>query len=517
MGAYDYVGSALAGGTPQFAFDPTQFVLTPQTAATDPRIGVGPVQGSGPAQVVPSLGQQIGGGMTTLGGIMNKPGVAQALAMAGQLGTGMGGRGLLANDVSALATKLAAGKGVGVGTQPTLPGLVPNQPPQPAQQPAAQAPAQVAQTAPAGEPTTTVTRKYDINGDGVVTQDEIKYVNSGGALTRVGAEVAGNPMVSAGNQAGTPVASQAPARDLGRNDNLMMLSGLTNPDFALEVAKQEPIAMNANAAMMEAQNKRALLPYEQAHKLALSQDLNAKLYGMFSYSPQAQGLVEQAKAIGTARGQQIVVDDFAASPAGLMPVPKEMIGVVPGVVPGMTMGQLAKQAGSLKELHDYVKLYTDTIIARGHDAARLGAAKIGANALDKATVGQQVIALTNLNATFDREQRLIAGQIKELTDPANTMLLSPKEKAASLVTVENLRSQLAEISDSKSRTVKALTTIGGVDVSATPASVDKTKPQTFNDKAAAQAYAAQLGPGNFTATELNGVFTVTPKAAPRRR
>lgn len=510
MGAYDNVGSILAGGTPQFAFDPNALTL-PQQPAIDPRIGVGPVQQSGPAQVVTPMGQ-VNAGMNKLGTIMNKPGVAQALAMAGQLGTGMGGRGLLAHDISALATKLAAGKGVGVGTQPTLPGLVPNQPAQQQQQPAQQQ--QVSQTAPTAGPTTSVTMKYDLDGDGNVTYNEIKKVNESGPLTRVGAEVQGNPMVGAGNQAGMPVAAtQSPARDLSRNDNLMMLSGLTNPDFALEVAKQEPIAMNAAAQMMEAQNKRALLPYEQAHKQALSNDLTAKLYGMFSYSPQAQGLVEQAKAQGTARGQQIVVEDFAASPAGLMPVPKEMIGVVPGVVPGMTMGDLARQSGSLKGLHDYVKLYTDTIIARGHDRARMGAAAIGAGAVDRATIGQQVTALTNLNATFDREQRLIAGQIKELTDPANTMLLTPKEKAANLVTVENLRSQLAEISDSKNRTVKALTTIGGVDVGATtPApAVDTTKPQTFNSEATALEYAKKLGKGNFTANKVGDTIVITPK------
>ena len=178
------IGSALGGGTPQFAFDPTQFALAP--APADSRLGTGPVQQSGPAQVITPMGQ-VNAGMNKLGAIMNKPGVAQALAMVGQLGTGMGGRGLLANDVSTLATNLAAGKGVGVGTQPTLPGVIPTNPQQPAQ-PTTQTPSQVSQTAPAGEPTTTVTRKYDVNGDGVVTNDEIKYVNSGGALTRVGTD-----------------------------------------------------------------------------------------------------------------------------------------------------------------------------------------------------------------------------------------------------------------------------------------------------------------------------------------
>jgi hypothetical protein len=248
---------------------------------------------------------QVNAGMNKLGAIMNKPGVAQALAMAGQLGTGMGGRGLLANDISALATKLAAGKGVGVGTQPTLPGLVPNQPAQPAQQQPAQGQFHPADTDKSGDVSAKEMEVY---------KEKITIETTGGqplanGMTRVGSLLAQNPPSGAGNQAGMPVAaSQSPARDLGRNDNLMMLSGLTNPDFALEVAKQEPIQTKAQADMMEAQYKHAMLAPTYAKTAAEAAKINWEMSPDYI---QFQGALEQAKKEGNLAAERYNLEQLA--------------------------------------------------------------------------------------------------------------------------------------------------------------------------------------------------------------
>lgn len=301
MGAYDNVGSLLAGGAPQFAFDPSQFELA-QRPVVDPRLGVGPVQQSGPAQVVSPIARVLGGAndkMANYGALLNKPGVEQALAMAGQLGTNMGGKGLLANDVSALATNLAAGKGVGVGTQPTLPGLVPNQPAQ--HQPQQQQPGFVDENQNGIDDRVEINQKIVATGPNAASN--ISRMNSEGMTSNNQ-----NFSQSAGNQAGTPVASQAPARDLGRNDNLMMLSGLTNPDFALEVAKQEPLQMNAQAQMMEAQYKHAMMRPAYAKAMAEANKINWEMSPEYI---QFQGALEEAKKSGNFAAERYNLEQLA--------------------------------------------------------------------------------------------------------------------------------------------------------------------------------------------------------------
>jgi hypothetical protein len=365
---------------------------------------------------------QVNAGMNKLGAIMNKPGVAQALAMAGQLGTGMGGRGLLANDVSTLATNLAAGKGVGVGTQPTLPGVIPTNPQQPAQ-PTTQTPSQVSQTAPAGEPTTTVTRKYDVNGDGVVTNDEIKYVNSGGALTRVGTELLNHPTLSAGSQAGMPVAApQAPARELSRNDNLMMLSGLTNPNFALEVAKQEPIQTKAQADMMEAQYKHAMLAPTYAKTAAEAAKINWEMSPDYI---QFQGALENAKRNGNLAAERYNLEQLARI-ADQQTFNHPVLGK-------MTGGQIIRMTG-VTNPSAVSALISTAVSARNADVAAgatIGAARIRAagevSAADisstKAVLANQIAMINQARAVVSmyEKQRMVAPetQWKELDQKKN--------------------------------------------------------------------------------------------------
>lgn len=289
------LGAALGGGgTPAFEMNPayTRFAVNPEVLPTqDNRLGNGPVQQSGPAQVVTPLGQVMGG-MNKFGSIMNKPGVAQALAMAGQLGTGMGGRGLLANDVSALATNLAAGKGVGVGTQPQLPGVIPTNPQQPVD-------------------------NTDANQNGIPDRLEVKMTatgpNAASNLQQLNSQgmtsTNQNFSQSSGNQAGTPLAvPQAPARQLNREDNLMMLSGLTNPAFALEVAKQEPINTTAAANMLEAQYKHAMLGPNYMKTMAEANKANWEM------SPDYitfQANLEQAKKAGNLAAERQNLEELA--------------------------------------------------------------------------------------------------------------------------------------------------------------------------------------------------------------
>ena len=405
------IGSALGGGTPAFEMNPayTRFAVNPEVLPTpDKRLGDGPVQQSGPAQVVSPIARILGGvndKMANYGALLNKPGVAQALAMAGQLMTGAGGKGLLANDVSTLATNLAAGKGVGVGTQPTLPGVIPTNPQQPAQQPATQTPAQVSQTAPAGEPTTTVTRKYDVNGDGVVTNDEIKYVNSGGALTRVGTELLNHPTLGAGSQAGMPVAApQAPAQ-LNRNDNLMMLSGLTNPNFALEVAKQEPVATAAAAQMLEAQYKNAMLAPTYAKMAAEANKINWEMSPDYI---QFQGALEAAKKEGNLAAERYNLEQLAKV-ADQQTFNHPLFGK-------MTGGQIIRMTGVTNPAAITALMTTATSLKTAEigAGATIGAAKIrAAGEVDAASIAATKTILANQIAMINQAKGMVTMLGKE--------------------------------------------------------------------------------------------------------
>ena len=430
-GLYDNIGSVLGGGTAPFEMNPsfTRFAVNPEVFPTaDPRLGVGPVQQTAPTQVISPIARVLGGAndkMANYGALLNKPGVAQALAMAGQLGTGMGGRGLLANDVSALATNLAAGKGVGVGTQPQLPGVIPTNPQQPAQ---AQG-----------------TNPADTDRNGVVTPQEaeaykekITIETSGGqplsnGLTRVGSLLQQNPTLGAGSQAGMPVAApQAPAQ-LNRNDNLMMLSGLTNPAFALEVAKQEPVNTTAAANMLEAQYKHAMLGPTYAKTMAEANKTNWEM------SPDYitfQANLEQAKRSGNLAAERQNLEELAKI-ADAQVFSHPTFGKISG-------GQIIRMTGVTNPSAVTALMTTANAIetAKISAGATIGAARIrSAGEVDAASIAATKTILANQIAIINQAK----GMAKMLSDEHLVAPMSAKPDLERKIAYWNNQAEMASV------------------------------------------------------------------------
>lgn len=342
-------------------------------------------------------------------------------------------------------------------------------------------------TQPTQQPTQPV-QNTDVNQNGIpdkletttttktsVPASYLKSINMPFSSGAIGNALANPFQLSAGDNAGTPVANAPVPASVPVVNNIppsvqnLNKAGITNeaqnmqdigmllgPGSQMEVYKQGPINKNAEAALVEARIKEARLPYD-IRKLSIdAADTEAKLYGLFGYSPEAQGLVEEAKAIGKTRGEQFVVENFANSELGKLPIDKKMIPVVPAGI--KTYGDLVRSAGSMDIMHNAMKLVNDRIVANIGASGRIGAA-------DRAAVAQQLTALGQIETSLGQEQRALMSEIRQRENPTYVnMLGSPEEIATNLTTVMNLKRQLNDVNFLLSENRAASAKLRGVNV-----------------------------------------------------
>jgi hypothetical protein len=327
----------------------------------------------------------------------------------------------------------------------------------------------------------------DANQNGVPDRLEVKITGTGPtAHTQVGKllgnyspnTIAENFQGSTGDQAGTPVAAtQIPAPIAPpsvQNLNTAVPSGISNeaqnlqdigmllgPEKMMEVYKHKPVQLAAEANMIEARLKEAQLP-ATLRKMAAdtmkaevdAADTEAKLYGLFQYSPYAQQEVERAKAIGKTAGEQVVVNTFAVSELGQLPLPKELQKLQPGA---KTYGDIALMTGSMDGVHKLMELYNNRVVANINASGRVGAA-------DKIARSQQLVALGQIETSLGQEQRALMSEITKRESPSFAMMGTPQEQATNIATVAHMKKQLDEVNTLMKQNRDASTTIRGIEV-----------------------------------------------------
>jgi hypothetical protein len=262
---------------------------------------------------------------------------------------------------------------------------------------------------------------------------------------------------STGVDAGSPVAaapSPAPvvepfAQNLNiagitpEAQNLQDIGMLLGPEAQMDVYKQQPVRTQANANLLEAQVKAALAPSAVAKATAEVQkymsetrDMDAKLHGLYNYSPDAIAQVEQAKETGKKLGEMASVEAFAETPLGRTAIDKSLRTLIPPEF--KTYGDWAKANGSMEGIHDVMDLLNKRAVANIEAGGRIGAA-------NKTVIGQQIAVLGQIETSLGQERRALVMSIKQREDPQFTIAMSPDQKAVNLTTVNNLKGQLLKV------------------------------------------------------------------------
>jgi hypothetical protein len=321
------------------------------------------------------------------------------------------------------------------------------------------------------------------------------------APNTIGAALSGNNLPfsnSAGEQAGTPVAAApvpapieipsvqnlntaVPSGISNEAQNLQDIGMLLGPEKMMEVYKQKPVQMAAEANMIEARLKEAQLP-ATLRKMAAdtmkaevdAADTEAKLYGLFQYSPYAQQEVERAKAMGKSMGEQVVVNQFSISELGQLPLPKELQKLQPGA---KTYGDIAVMSGSMDGVHKLMELYNGQVVAKINSAGRVGAA-------DKIARSQQLVALGQIETSLGQEQRALMSELTKRESPSFALIGTPQEKATNIATVAQLKKQLTDVNTLLKQNREASTTIRGVETK--PVEPDSTNARTGYTKEATE-------------------------------
>ncbi len=296
----------------------------------------------------------------------------------------------------------------------------------------------------------------------------------------IGSVLSGNNLPfsnSAGEQAGTPVAASpvpapieipsvqnlntaVPSGISNEAQNLQDIGMLLGPEKMMEVYKQKPVQMAAEANMIEARLKEAQLP-ATLRKMAAdtmkaevdAADTEAKMYGLFQYSLYTQQEVERAKAIGKTVGEQVVVGQFAASELGQLPLSKELQKLQPGA---KTYGDIALMSGSMDGVHKLMELYNGQVVAKINSAGRVGAA-------DKIARSQQLVALGQIETSLGQEQRALMSEISKREKSGFATFGTPQEQAINISTVAQMKRQLTDVNTLLKQNRDASTIIRGVE------------------------------------------------------
>jgi len=245
---------------------------------------------------------------------------------------------------------------------------------------------QESQTA-APEPVTTITKKMDLNGDGVVSNDELKITTAGGQtqMSQLGSFLSGNNnsnfSQSSGEQAGTPEASVLPA-DTQRLQNIMMLMG---PETGIDLYKHENTQRATEAAMLKAR--------ADANEARIKQ-----LKFDWETSPayvQRQGQIEYAKKMGDKQAELWLREDTIKGASSVPNKYPELQGY------GKTLGDVMRAFGTT----DLSSIVNNINSAR----ARIDAAKITASGTKEAAgisgASVERAALVGLLTNADSELR----------------------------------------------------------------------------------------------------------------
>jgi len=262
---------------------------------------------------------------------------------------------------------------------------------------------------------------------------------------------------STGVEAGSPVAvAPSPAQietPFAQNlntagitpegQNLQDIGMLLGPESQMEVYKQQPIRTKSEADLLEARVKEAMLPTsirkaesEVIKNRAEVRDLDAKLFGLYNYSPEAIQKVEQAKEAGKKLGEMASVEAFAETPLGMTPIDKSLRTLIPPEF--KTYGDWAKANGSMDGIHQVMDLLNKRAVANIEAGGRVGAA-------NKTVLGQQIAVLGQIETSLGQEQRALATSIKQREDPTFTIAMTPDQKALNLTTVASLKGQLTKV------------------------------------------------------------------------
>jgi hypothetical protein len=350
--------------------------------------------------------------MQNLGGIVTKPNVIPSMAGAASLANALGGsRNTPFDKFTKTVQDMAGGLSVGSNLSPNKMAAPPMQ-------------------SPVSTPiAATVKATGDIDGDGKITINDIKMQRSQTQPAQAPAQSRIDTTFSPGGYNNLPgVLGQGPTKQsfsdgsgvsTGNPESvvnvpvgnatpderayaLALLAG--NPDvgvpgvmkYALDSGTLDVNKRNAEAQLIEANVKNKLYPSQIAKN-------------QFEIDPVAQMDMERFKAAGKSIGEQDIVDNFADTELGKQPIPKQWYDKIPGLKPGMTMGDIAKRSGGMKGILDYTKLYADTIKADNDNLNALKVAGIRAGGDEKLANSQALIAL-------GQHRLLLQGMLNNVTN-----------------------------------------------------------------------------------------------------
>lgn len=408
MGDVDYLAQLMSGILPQpkAKSDVPMLLARPENVVSAPAATTVPVQPT-------VLGRMMSGANDMAGGIGRAmtPDVIGALATIGKLGTDIGGRGLPANDIAALASNMAQGPLVNkqLGATPVAPTKV------------AQAPT----SSGASDP-------RDLNKDGVVSPDELKISMTGtgsGAVSQLKNlfQSTVNPQSGAEDNVGTsaPVSNIVPTSVQNLNadydNNAMWLSGLSgNPGFVADLTKAKMAhdinSQNAATSAIEAFIKNQKLPYDQRHLDAQTAHLKAQTAGTGPYGASFKGDVAAAEEKAKLAYKQKELSEFVTSPSGQVLIPTALRRALPIPANVRTFGDYATLAGDRQAVNHLMDKFTSMSNAQT-TAAGL-------------TNSERLKTLVQLKDIQMGEISTANAMMLKLTDPRYTLLLKPEEKAA---------------------------------------------------------------------------------------
>jgi hypothetical protein len=443
MGYVDYLAQLMSGILPQpkAKSDVPMLLARPENAVNAP---VAPAAPTVPVQPT-VLGRMMSGANDMAGGIGRamSPDVIRALAQIGKLGTDIGGRGLPANDIAALASNMAQGPLVNkqLGATPT------------SSAPAPAAPATSTASSGQGQP-----KPGDLDGNGIPDMLQVTFKGTGPTAVKQLANAglfggASNPQSGAEYNVGTsaPVSNIVPTSGQNLNadydNNAMWLSGLSgNPGFVADLTKAKMAhdinSQNAATSAIEAFIKNQKLPYDQRHLDAQTDNLKAQTAGTGPYGASFKGDVTAAEEKAKLAYKQKELSEFVTSPSGQVLIPTALRRALPIPANVRTFGDYATLAGDRQAVNHLMDKFTSMSNAQT-TAAGL-------------TNSERLKTLVQLKDIQMGEISTANAMVLKLTDPRYTLLLKPEEKAAIQADVEYWRRKGLDASNRLKNTEAAL-------------------------------------------------------------